>query len=514
MPVPSNDTLIRGLCPQPRHVQFAEGRFPLPTVLSWAGPDEVANAVTTLAERLAPALDVVRVTSHTDTISLIVTVNPALEAEGYRIEIDTQIRITAGDPNGARWAVQTLLQLLPPWVHGPGPLAREHLHLPKGVIVDAPHYSWRGAHLDVSRHFMPASFITRFLDVLAMHKLNRLHLHLTDDQGWRLPVPGWPRLTTVGAWRPGTVRGHQPPPDDNDCDDVAEHDHVPHGGAYTVEQLSAINKRAGLLGITVVPEIDLPGHTESVVAAYPALGCGIPLDHPRTAFGVSEHHINLTDNSLGFCRDALDAVMEIFPDSPIHIGGDECPGKEWFDHQQTRARLTELGITTPHQAQAWFERQICDHVVAAGRQIIAWDEVLEAGAPKEVTVMVWRDADDISRAVAAGHDVIGAPARHTYLDHGIEAGPEAPVTIAAPMTMDDVAGLQDVLAAVDSPHLLGGQFQLWTEYLRTPAQVEDAAFPRGTSIAEQLWTGDPARPQSELEAQTRRLTAMGVNWHR
>ncbi|MDU6251758.1 MAG: family 20 glycosylhydrolase, partial [Cutibacterium avidum] len=299
MPVPSNDTLIRGLCPQPRHVQFTEGRFPLPTVLSWAGPDEVTDAVTTLAERLAPALDVVRVTSHTDTISLIVTVNPALEAEGYRIEIDTQIRITAGDPNGARWAVQTLLQLLPPWVHGPGPLAREHLHLPKGVIVDAPHYSWRGAHLDVSRHFMPASFITRFLDVLAMHKLNRLHLHLTDDQGWRLPVPGWPRLTTVGAWRPGTVRGHQPPPDDNDCDDVAEHDHVPHGGAYTVEQLSAINKRAGLLGITVVPEIDLPGHTESVVAAYPALGCGIPLDHPRTAFGVSEHHINLTDDSLG-----------------------------------------------------------------------------------------------------------------------------------------------------------------------------------------------------------------------
>ena len=153
-------------------------------------------------------------------------------------------------------------------------------------------------------------------------------------------------------------------------------------------------------------------------------------------------------------------------------------------------------------------------VRAAGRQIIAWDEVLEAGAPEEVTVMVWRDADDISRAVAAGHDVIGAPARHTYLDHGIEAGPEAPVTIAAPMTMDDVAGLHDVLAAVDSPHLLGGQFQLWTEYLRTPAQVEDAAFPRGTSIAEQLWTGNPARPQSELEAQSRRLTAMGINWHR
>lgn len=440
--------------------------------------------------------------------------DPALEAEGYRIDIDAQVRITVGSPSGARWAVQTLLQLLTPWVYGPGPLALKHLCLPKGVIVDAPHHSWRGAHLDVSRHFMPTSFIMNFLDVLAVHKLNRLHLHLTDDQGWRLPVPGWPRLTTVGAWRPGTVRGHQPPPDDNGCDDVAEHDHIPHGGAYTVDQLRAIDERAQLLGITVVPEVDLPGHTESVVAAYPELGCGAPISHPRTAFGVSEHHINLTDAALGFCRDVLDAVMEIFPNSPIHIGGDECPGKEWFGHKPTRTRLAELGITTPHQAQAWFERQICGHVVAAGRQVIAWDEVLEAGAPEEVTVMVWRDADDIARAAAAGHDVIAAPARHTYLDHGMETGPQAPVTIDAPMTMNDVAGLHDVLAAVNSPHLLGGQFQLWTEYLCTPAQVEDAAFPRGTSIAEQLWTGNPARPLSELEAQTRRLTAMGVNWHR
>lgn len=512
--MPTNDTLIRGLCPQPRQVQLTEGQFPLPSVLTWTGPDEVINAVTILTERLAPALDVVRATSHTDDASLTVIVDPALEAEGYRIDIDAQVRITVGSPSGARWAVQTLLQLLTPWVYGPGPLALKHLCLPKGVIVDAPHHSWRGAHLDVSRHFMPTSFIMNFLDVLAVHKLNRLHLHLTDDQGWRLPVPGWPRLTTVGAWRPGTVRGHQPPPDDNGCDDVAEHDHIPHGGAYTVDQLRAIDERAQLLGITVVPEVDLPGHTESVVAAYPELGCGAPISHPRTAFGVSEHHINLTDAALGFCRDVLDAVMEIFPNSPIHIGGDECPGKEWFGHKPTRTRLAELGITTPHQAQAWFERQICGHVVAAGRQVIAWDEVLEAGAPEEVTVMVWRDADDIARAAAAGHDVIAAPARHTYLDHGMETGPQAPVTIDAPMTMNDVAGLHDVLAAVNSPHLLGGQFQLWTEYLCTPAQVEDAAFPRGTSIAEQLWTGHPARPLSELEAQTRRLTAMGVNWHR
>ena len=160
--MPTNDTLIRGLCPQPRQVQLTEGRFPLPSVLTWTGPDEVINAVTILTERLAPALDVVRATSHTDDASLTVIVDPALEAEGYRIDIDAQVRITVGSPSGARWAVQTLLQLLTPWVYGPGPLALKHLCLPKGVIVDAPHHSWRGAHLDVSRHFMPTSFIMEF----------------------------------------------------------------------------------------------------------------------------------------------------------------------------------------------------------------------------------------------------------------------------------------------------------------------------------------------------------------
>ncbi|MEA5648805.1 MAG: beta-N-acetylhexosaminidase [Cutibacterium granulosum] len=585
MPVPSDDelarNLARGLCPRPRQVRLTTGRLPLPPVLTWAGPDEVGDALTILTERLAPALDVVRTTqqpprralededlegtadqprtgaeepfSPTDTPptspgvttptpsdtgvvtdsadippgsvspadpTLIVDLDPTLATEAYHIDIDSQIHLTAGSSQGARWAVQTLLQLLTPWVYGPGPLALEQLWLPQGIVDDEPRHPWRGAHLDVCRHFLPASFIMDFLDVLAMHKLNRLHLHLTDDQGWRLPVPEWPRLTTVGAWRPGTVRGHQPPPDENDCDDVAVHDNVPHGGAYTADELRAIDERARLLGITVVPEVDLPGHTESVVAAYPELGClgqddhPAPITHPRTAFGISEHHINLTDDALRLCRDALDAVMEIFPTSPIHIGGDECPGHEWFRHEPTRERLAGLGITGPHEAQAWFERQICDHVTGAGREVIAWDEVLEAGAPPEVTVMVWRDADDLARAAQLGHDVVAAPARHTYLDHGISAGPQAPVTIDAPLTMDDVAGLHDVLAAVDSPHLLGGQFQLWTEYLRTPAQVEDAAFPRGTSIAEQLWTNEPARPIAELEAQTRRLTAMAVNWHR
>ncbi|WP_130866522.1 beta-N-acetylhexosaminidase [Acidipropionibacterium timonense] len=510
--VPTTSSALPSLLPTPSRVALTAGTTPLPTVLRWSGPLEVVDAVTVLTERLAPALDVVP--AGDDPAFLSFDVDPSLPEEGYRIEICETVSVRAGSGQGARWAVQTLLQLLPAWVYGPGPLDVTTLVLPRGVVEDAPRYSWRGAHLDPCRNFLPAEFILRFLDVMAMHKLNRLHLHLTDDQGWRLPVPGYPLLTEIGAWRPGTVRGHQPPPDELDCDDVAEHDGIRHGGAYTVEQLRAIDARATVLGITVVPEVDLPGHTESVIAAYPELSCSTRVEHPRTCFGVSSHHINLTEPALDLCRAALDAVMEIFPDSPIHIGGDECPGTEWFEHEPTRQRLEELGITTTHEAQAWFEQQICAHVMGSGRRIVAWDEVLEAGAPQGVTVMVWRDAADVQRAADAGHDVIAAPVRHTYLDYASALGPNEPLAIGGPLTMDDVAGLAQVLAGVDSPHLLGGQFQLWGEYLRTPASVEYAAFPRGCSIADQLWTGEPARPESELAGQTARLTAMGVNWRR
>ncbi len=503
------------LLPTPRHLQYTDGNRPLPPLLTWhAGPDGV-DAVAVLEERLRSAVGFCRVAAAEDAF-LSIRFDGALPAEGYRVTVDETIEVVAADRRGAGWAIQTLLQLLPVQVHGPGPLQPESLAWPRVVVEDEPRFVWRGSMLDVARHFQPVEFVLRWLDSMALHKLNVLHLHLTDDQGWRLPVPGYPRLTEVGAWRPGTVRGHQPPPDPVRHEDFDEHDGIPHGGAYTAGDIGRIVARARQLGITVVPEVDLPGHTEAAVAAYPELGSCDHVQHPRTGFGISHHVLGLTPQTMDFCATVIDTLLELFPDSPIHLGGDEAPGDHWFAHAETRAHLDALGITTPAEAQAWFEQQVCRRVLDAGRRVVVWDEVLEHGAPEGATVMVWRSPRYIRQAIEAGHDAIAAPTAHTYFDYGASTGEHEPLAITGPRTLEEVGEYHRLWQDLDSPRLLGGQFQLWSEYLRTGPVVEYFGFPRGAVIAEQLWTGGSGlgcTPEA-LATPMARLTAMGVNWRR
>ncbi|NLE99192.1 MAG: family 20 glycosylhydrolase [Propionibacterium sp.] len=503
------------LLPTPQRVEYSDGTLPLPAPLTWHTDADGVDAVSVLQERLAPATSFRRVAQEQDAF-LRIRFDDALPKEGYRLDIRDRIDVVAADRQGAGWAIQTLLQLLPVPVFGPGPLQPEELAWPRVTVEDAPRFSWRGSHLDVARHFLPVEFVLRWLDVMALHKLNLLHLHLTDDQGWRLPVPGYPRLTDVGAWRPGTIRGHQPEPDPVRGQDVDEHDGIPHGGAYTVGDIRAIVERARQLGITVMPEVDMPGHMEAAIAAYPELASCDHVRHPRVAFGISHHVMNLTDEAIRFCETVIDTVLELFPDSPIHLGGDEAPGDHWFSHPPTKACLDELGITTAAGAQAWFEDIVCRRVLDAGRRVVVWDEVLEHGAPEGVTVMVWRDAQFVQRAVEAGFDTIAAPYAHTYFDYGESTGEHEPISIVAPTTLDDVAAYHRIWDGLDSPRLLGGQFQLWSEYLRTGATVEYFGFPRGALVAEQLWAGMPkvGWGPEDLAVPTARLTAMGINWRR
>lgn len=501
------------LLPTPQRIDRHDGTLPFPNTLAWhTGPDGV-NAVSVLEERLNSATRFQRATSADDAF-LRIRFDDSLPPEGYRLTVADRIDVVAADRQGAGWAIQTLLQLLPVQVHGPGPLQPEDLALPRVEIEDAPRFAWRGSMLDVARHFQPVEFVLRWLDIMAMHKLNVLHLHLTDDQGWRLPVPGYPRLTDVGARRPGTLRGHQPEPVPVRHQDVDEHDGVPHGGAYTIGDIQRIVARARQLGITVMPEVDMPGHMEAAVAAYPELASCDHVRHPRTAFGISHHVMNLTPAAIGFCETVIDTLLELFPDSPIHLGGDEAPGDHWFSHAPTKARLDELGITTAGAAQAWFEEQVCRRVLDAGRRVVVWDEVLEHGAPEGATIMVWRDAKYVREAIEAGHETIAAPSEHTYFDHGASLAEHEPLSIWAPRPMEDVVAYHRVWDGLDTPLLLGGQFQLWSEYLRTGDRVEYFGFPRGSVVAEQLWAGEPkVEPTAEgLAVPTARLTAMGVNW--
>ncbi len=504
------------ILPTPLTIEWRDGAVPLPRVLRVCGG---GNAARVLTQRLGICSGIRVEYAEASEAEVVFDIDATLGAEAYRLDVDRRIHISAGDERGAGWAVQTLLQLLPPEVHGPGPMELESLRVPRVLIADGPRFSWRGSMLDVARHFMPVEGVLRHLDAMAMHKLNVLHLHLTDDQGWRLPVAAYPLLTEVGGWRPGTVLGHQPPPDDNDCDDVAEHDGRPHGGSYTVEDIHTIVAHADLLGITVVPEIDMPGHMEAAIAAYPWLGACDHVQHPRTCFGVSEHVLALSERTVDFCTTVLDQAMELFPGSPIHVGGDECPSREWLTDESSRATMEAIGAVDGPSAQAWFERRICQHVLDAGRRVIAWDEVLDGGVPEGTTVMVWRETDAIARAATLGHDVIAAPAEHTYFDYAQLSTPEHPLAIGGPRTLEEVSGLHTVFDALDptlAERVLGGQFQLWSEYLRTPERVEFFAWPRGSSVAQQLWTGNAEGVGSvtDLTDHLQRLTAAGINWCR
>ena len=502
------------LLPTPVHVEWQGGSFALPDPLPVRGSGPGARL---LAERLIVAAGLT--TTNTSAAGIDFHRVADLPPEGYHLNVTVAgITIRAAADAGERWAVQTLLQLLPAQVHGPGPMTLDSLVAPCVSIIDFPAFAWRGSMIDVARHFLPMAGLLKHLEVMAAHKLNVLHLHLSDDQGWRMPVTRYPLLTELGAWRPGTLPGHQPPPDENDCDDFPQHDGLRHGGSYTVDELRTLVARAAELGITVMPEIDMPGHMEAAIAAYPQFGACEHVAHPRTCFGVSHHVLRLSDGVVKFCTDVLDAAMDLFPGSPIHIGGDECPSKEWFTDPVSLATMAEHGLSTGTEAQAWFERRICEHVLAAGRRVVVWDEVLEFGAPEGVTVMVWRERAAIAEAAARGFDVIAAPSRYTYLDYGQYDTDDQPLTIGAPLLLEEVTGLADELRLPPghSERLLGGQFQLWSEYVPTWGRAEYLMWPRGSALAQQLWAGHPGESGSlaGLSRHLQRLTAMELAWCR
>lgn len=501
------------LIPSPRTFTTLDGTYTLPNPLPISGGGAQAAY---LAERLGITAGV-RVGSGDGGVRFVE--NAQLAREAYRIKVaDGGVDIEASTPQGRAWAVQTLLQLLPVSVWGDGPVEPKSLVLPHCDIEDEPKFAWRGSHVDVSRHFLSFEGLLSHLEVMAGHKLNVLHLHLTDDQGWRIPITGYPELTNKGAWRPGTIEGHQPAAHPDFGDDWPTHDGRPHGGFYTREQIQHLVARASDLGIMVVPEIDMPGHMEAAVCAYPELGC-VEVEHPRTSWGISQHVLSLTDSSVKFCLDVLEDVATLFPGSPIHIGGDECPGQEWLTHGPSQETMKRVGATTVHEAQAWFEKEITTALVERGITPVAWDEVLEGEVPAGLNVMVWRDAKAVGAAARAGHNVIAAPMEFTYFDWAQHKQPNAPLVIGGYLPLAKVAQFIDLLDAVDDSsqgRLLGGQFQIWTEYVRSWSRVEYQIWPRGASIAQQLWSGHAGElaTLAGFGDHLDRLTYAGLNWCR
>ena len=435
--------------------------------------------------------------------------------EGYRLHATTRaITITAAAPAGVFYGIQTLRQLLPPAVFDDAPATGVRWDVPAVTIEDTPRFSWRGAHLDVSRHFQPKEFVKKYIDLLALHKMNRFHWHLTDDQGWRVEIRQYPKLTEVAAWRRETIVGpHREGPD-------APFDGRRHGGFYTQDDVREVVAYAAERFITVVPEIEMPGHSQAVIAAYPELGSTDEPAQPRRRWGVSPFLLNADESTIQFMQHVLAEVIELFPGPWIHIGGDEAVKTQWRESPRIQARIRELGLANEEELQSWFIGRMDTFLAARGRRLIGWDEILEGGLAPNATVMSWRGIEGALAAARAGHDAVLTPTSHTYFDYYQAADTRAePLAIGGFLPLDRVYTWEPMpagLAPEQRRHILGVQGQLWTEYMPAPAHVEYMAYPRLTALAEVAWTPSDQREmeafRARLAVHLERLRALDVGF--
>jgi hexosaminidase len=438
---------------------------------------------------------------------LTLGIEPDLPPEGYRVVIGSADHlIQGGSAAGVFWGAQTFRQLLGPDAYRRAPLRPDRdWDLPEVTVEDAPRFAWRGLMLDVARHFLPKDQVLRHLDLMAAHKLNVLHFHLTDDQGWRIEIERYPRLTEVGSWRARTKFGHRASP---------LWEEKPHGGHYTRDDLREIVAYAAERHITVVPEIDIPGHSQAAIAAYPDLGNTDVVDTASLTvwdtWGINENVLAPTDNTLRFYEGVLEEVLELFPSTFVHIGGDECVKDQWKRSATAQARIRELGLMDEDGLQSWFVRHFDNWLTARGRRLIGWDEILQGGLAPGAAVSSWRGYTGGVTAARAGHDVVMCPEQHVYLDHRQHDGPDEPVPIGYVRTLEDVFRFEPVppeLTPEEARHVLGTQANVWTEVMEDPARVDYQVFPRLAAFAEVAWSRLPLPAERDFADFERRMTS-------
>ncbi len=444
----------------------------------------------------------------------------SLADEEYSINITTKnCTVRASSYNGFLYAIQTLKQLTSVSIFSENTDSSEKFYFPCVKIQDKPRFGYRGMHLDCSRHFFSVDEVKKYLDVMAIYKLNRFHWHLTDDQGWRVEIKKYPKLTEIGAFRNGTVIKK----------DWGSNDGIRYGGYYTQEQMRDIVAYASKLGIEVIPEIDLPGHMMGVLAAYPELGCtGGPYE-VWTRWGISDQVLCPgKDAMFTFLEDVFTELMDIFPYEYIHIGGDECPKTEWEKCPACQARIKELGIKADahHTAEQFLQSYVTARVQKFlnehGRKIIGWDEVLEGELAKGATVMSWRGTDGGIKASAMGFDVIMTPNTYCYFDYYQSKDEDKePFGIGGFLPWEKVYGYEplDGLNDNQQKHILGVQANLWTEYVATPEHLEYMLLPRMCALSEVQWckpeNKNPERFKAAMEAESFKIfDILGYNYRK
>lgn len=503
--------------PQPAHVRADSGSFVIDkaTIVFLQDSDsELVRIAGFLNGKFASAagftLKVETGASDLDQRKGLFFINAGLPEEAYHINVSPErIVIEYGSASGAFYGLQTLFQMLPPEIFS---ATRERVKwtVPCSDIEDEPRFKYRGMHLDVCLHFFDIDFLKRYIDLMALHKVNRFHWHLTEDQGWRLEIKKYPQLTEKGQWRKETVIGSLK---------SGIYDGQPYGGYYTQEQVRDLVKYAAERYVTIIPEIEMPGHALAAISCYPELSCGLDSTYETaTRWGVFKQVYCPKDSTFKFLENVMDEVFELFPSKLVHIGGDECPKASWKQCEHCQALIKKLGLKDEFELQSWFIQRMEEYVNSKGREIIGWDEILQGGLAPNAQVMSWLGEEGGINAARQHHGVVMAPYPKYYLDYW-QADPDCePLAMGGPTllkTVYDYNPVPEVLSVEEKRYIKGVEGCVWTEYIPSPQRVEYMAYPRMCAIAETGWTvsaKDWTGFTHRLERHFKRLDFLGVNY--
>ena len=503
------------IVPKPLQVEKSTGNFaiaPATQIVIPANDKGAELAAQYLANRLRKATEFdLPIKNSTESmplqsIQLKSIYNPAMSSESYQLTVNTDlITIEAPGAQGLFYGIQTLIQLLPAQVYSGRKLPAITLLAPCVKISDTPRFSWRGMMLDVSRHFFPKDFVKEYIDYLALHKMNSFHWHLTDDQGWRIEIKKYPKLTEVGAWR---VDREDKPWNNREPQKAGEA--ATNGGFYTQDDIKEIVEYARSRFITVIPEIEMPGHCLAALASYPQYSCtGGPFTvPPGGVWPIKDVYCPGNEETFQFLQDVLGEVIALFPSEYIHIGGDEVDKSTWKQCPKCQARIAAEGLKNEEELQSYFIRRIEKFLNANNKRLIGWDEILEGGLAPNATVMSWRGMEGGIAAAKSGHDCVMSPTSHCYFDYyqgdpGLE-----PLAIGGYLPLSKVYSFEPVpadLSDEEAKRILGGQANLWTEYIATPSHAQYMTVPRIAAMAEVTWSAKELRNWDDFLARLRKL---------
>ena len=504
------------LIPKPQQIELGEGNFSIDknTTIYFEREFEIAGNF--FKEFLQDGAGFLLKNTSEKEADIIIEKDISQPPEGYSLDIsDSKIIIKASDASGTFYAIQTLRQLLPPELEAKNSTKRQTFFLPKLTITDFPKFQYRGMHLDVSRHFFDKEFVKKYIANLALLKMNKFHWHLTDDQGWRIEIKKYPDLTSKGAFREETLIGHY-------NDSPIKYDSERYGGFYSQEEIKEVVSFAAKHNITIIPEIEMPGHAQAAISSYPELGCTGKQISVATTWGVFENIFCPNEQTFAFLENVLSEVIMLFPGEYIHIGGDEAPKIQWQSCEHCQQLIKDKNLKDEHGLQSYFIQRIEKFVNSKGKKIIGWDEILEGGLAPNATVMSWRGMQGGIDAAKQKHDVVMTPTSHSYFDYYQSDNPDEPLAIGGFLPLKKVYSFNPTpkeLNAEEAKYILGAQANLWTEYIQYEKQVEYMVFPRILAMSEITWNGPSENLEKDypnfvtrVEGFMPRLDALNINY--